>query len=335
MNRLLGILLLVVIGGQIKAQQLYEPKLINETGSYRHKATRVTFPVAVHDYKRISIEAFDKKKENIAAKYECTGCMGKTVVSVYIYPAFTATERRLREEFLNSAYGVSLSMPAKVKDKYIPCFYERQGYKLNGCRATFDTDVDGATWLEVYECGGWFFKLRTTSDLLDSTEMAALNRKFVQFFNPTDLVRASPVGGRPQITVGRLALRDESFFACALGSSFYKLDWLQDNVDSLERLAGITDLYLGMNIAGINGFLKQSIKGMKTVEGVKKYIAELEAVKNAGFLNEFVMEEFDRVMIVPPNQAFDFAGYTKWRQSNRLTIDLRDRYYLLWYKPAM
>lgn len=52
-------------------------------------------------------------------------------------------------------------------------------------------------------------------------------------------------------------------------------------------------------------------------------MAELNSIIDNGFLEEFIMEQFDMIMIVLDNLECDFEGFDAWKKDNPIHIDER------------
>jgi len=66
-------------------------------------------------------------------------------------------------------------------------------------------------------------------------------------------------------------------------------------------------------------------------EWTSNYLSELNAIIDAGFLNEFIMEQFDMIVIVPDNLTTDFEAFQKFKENSKLTIDLNQNFYVVLY----
>jgi hypothetical protein len=121
----------------------------------------------------------------------------------------------------------------------------------------------------------------------------------------------------------------------AMGSAFKKISWALDNVDSLERAAGFPDLYLGLQVESLKEFTQfEKRKKWNRQQSTTDYLNELNQIIESGFLEEFIMEQFDMIMIVPKETTFDFEGFQKWKEAHPITIDLNQRFYVVSYKVA-
>ncbi len=331
MNRSFLIALLLLVTHTTTAQHLNYPKKIKARGDYTHKATGTIFPASIDKYKRKELSTFDRQKNDVDARYEYANFAGKTRVTVYVYPAGPATDARFREEFLNCVFAVSYAAGKQIQDKYTYIPYKKDGYNIAGFSATFEQQGSEKTYLELYECGNWFLKIRVTSSILDSIGITRLSRQFVDTFNPVHLVQSAPLSLQTSVSVSKEAFNDELFLACTIASGLTQVKWVENNVDSMERISGFPGLHLGMYEAGIKGFLSfaDTNTTMKVYPDTKKYIDQFHALLDSEFLDEFLLEEYNEVMIVPGNKVFNFASYHQWKMTHPIKIDIHHRYYEL------
>jgi hypothetical protein len=64
----------------------------------------------------------------------------------------------------------------------------------------------------------------------------------------------------------------------------------------------------------------------------KNYLKELQLISDADFLNEFVMEQFGMILIIPENTPAKYDEYQKWKSQNNITINLNEKFYVLSFK---
>jgi hypothetical protein len=332
--RLFLILVLIAFEGlYCNALTYNEPKKIKAKGDYVHSLTQLIFPVKIDDYERVDIYSFDKKNTNVGITYENHKYLGKTTLSIYVYPAGSGTDGRLRDEYLFSLQSI-----ANVSDKGVHAIqnyssYKKDAYKINGYNAWIVNKSNSTkSVITVYECGKWFFKIRITTDLLDSLGVESLKNKTLDLFQPTILVENAPLNPKADIYFAKAAFRDSIMLGSAMGSAYKKLEWALHNVDSLERASGFPDLYIGMHVESLKAFVNfekehNYSKSQTTID----YLKELNSIIDAGFLKEFIMQQYRMIMITPENMTFDFDTYEKWKLTHPINIDLNKRFFVISY----
>lgn len=322
------ILILIALTISLSIQAQMSPKKIKAKADYKHTATGFNFPLAIDQYNRADIYAFDKKKQNVGITYKTDDL--KTTISIYLYPAGAGTEDRLRNEYLKSMQSVANVSDNGVHAEQFAVSYKNGDYKINGFKANIK-DADKKSSLSVFECGTWFFKIRISSESLDTTGMIQTEQKILDLYKPTRLVKISHLNPKADINFTKAAFVDSLMLGSAMGSAFKKLEWVMDNFDSLERASGFPGLYLEMHIASLKEFTEFEKKhpDFSKTKRTEQYLTELNSIIDNGFLEEFIMEQFDMVMIIPDNLEFDFDGFDKWKIDNPISINLNERFYVI------
>jgi len=334
MPRKLRILItIILLTGQVSlAQKIDRPKELKVQGTYTHTPTMTEFPENIGEFRRQGVYLFDKKKENIGSTYKYKSDQGETTLSLYIYPAGAGSEGRLRNEYFNVLQDIANVYNKEIgADQYFKDF--KNGiYKINGYSAFIAGDTKSQ--LTVFECGEWFLKIRITTDLLDTAGINSLEKETLRTIDPTRIAKNDPLDIRGKVYVAPAAFRDSLMLSSAISGALEKLIWAKQNVDSLERTSGFPDIYLELHI---NSWLKfsefQKTKKYKSIpQNTQNYLSQLNEIINAGFLEEFIMEQFNMVMVVPKDMILDFDSFNKWKVGNPIKIDLSEKWYLVSYE---
>ena len=325
-----SILILIALTISLSIQAQMKPKKIKSKADYIHSATGFIFSLTIDQFNRADIYAFDKKKKNVGITYKTNDL--KSTISIYLYPAGAGAEDRLRNEYLKSMESVANISDNGVHAEQYAVSYKCGNYKVNGFKANIK-DLDAKSSLCVYECGEWFFKIRISSETLDTTGMKQTEQKILDLYAPTRLVKQSKLNSKADISFAKTAFVDSLMLGSAMGSAYKKIEWVFENVDSLERASGFPGLYLDMHIASLKEFTEFEKKhpDFSKTKQTEEYLAELNSIIDKGFIDEFIMEQFDMVMIVPKDLEFDFEGYDKWKNDNPISINLNERFYVIWF----
>ncbi len=318
--KVIFIFLLPLILLNVKGQS---PKI---KGDFIHKSTNLKFPQKIDRYERSSIDVFDKKDLNIRAFYSSTENNGKTNFIVSVYPAGRATEDRLRNEFDKLIKSWTSRININIKSH--PISYINSGFKINGIKSNIQSP-NLISSLLVFECGSSFFKLVINGNRHDSLEVSNLEEMILDWFVPTKLVQVAPLKLQADIYFSDAAFADSMMLGCAMGSAYKKLEWALDNVDSLENISGFPGLYLELQIASLrefSNFEKTHPNFYKTQE-TADYLTALNSIINNGFLEEFIMEHYNSLLIFAKDYQFDFEAYNQWKETNPISIDLNKKYY--------
>ena len=333
---ILIITLLFVTLGVVNGQGRTKPKIIKATTEYVNPATHFLFPVSLFDYfHRKDICSFDRKKNNIGVTYEKIQNGEKTTFTLYMYPAGAGYEGRLRGEYKKALHSAFITMKKEnLEVTQTAIQHKGEKYICNGFKAIFTNDSDDLSQLTVFESGTWFYKIRITSNRKDTTFFNDLEAKIVQTFDPTHLTELKLLKGHANIYMLKSAFRDDFLLVSALASAWGKTAWALQNVDTNERATGFPDLYLNLHVKGLTSFLEfKHQEEYKKSPFTERYVNELWAIYNAGFLPEFVMEQYDKIMIIPENTEFRYGEYFIWKSEKKISIDLREKLYIISYDP--
>lgn len=314
------------------AQPLKKPKRIKADGEYIHLKTNIKFPTYFGDFYRTDIHSFDKENQNIACGYELREKNGKTNVTIYVYPSGAAYDTRFLQEYRRCIESIIISERVLVTPIPKHLYYKKDGYTINGFRADYFANGHKSV-LELYECGDWFFKIRTTSDILDTSVLHDIDNRFTDYFNPTNLIQHSTLTSKSAVHVAPGAVQDSAMLYCTLGSLFKKLEWFNTNIDSMERLAGVPNQYLEAQMIEYESFANysDSAKGKLKRSHDIEFVRDIKKLMYVGYLDEFLMEGNNEMLICPTNWNFDYRGYDKWRESNDIGIKLNVTNYVIRY----
>ena len=328
----LSILLLLIYNLVAVGQPRTNPKKIKTKGDYIHTPSKTAFPEKLSDYQLKSIYSFDKKDLNIGVTYDAESGNQKTTISIYIYPANDGSEGRLRNEYINSLQSIANHTRNGLNATQYPVRFTGEKYICNGYKAETKLQDKEFSQLILYECGTWFLKLRITSNQLDTSAISKLEEQIIKMFDPSRLTSIKPLNLKADIYYAKAAFRDSTLLGSTMGSALKKIEWAAENIEEDERASGFPDLYLYMHIASLMEFVKfDKERNFSRSESTQLYLDELNSIIDSGFIAEFIMEQFGMIMIVPENVIFDFDGFDEWKQSNKITIDLNKRFYLIAY----
>jgi len=333
MKKIISISILILFVFQLQGQERKSPKKIKASGDYIHSETETNFPELFENYKRIDVYSFDKKDKNIGVTYENEKNDKKTTISIFLYPTEEASEDRLRNEYFNSMQSIAnisknginstQKLIRKVGEKYI----------CNGIKAEMKNDKNELTQLSLYECGTWFYKIRLTTNELDSIQSENIEKKIIEKFDPTRLSGMKKLKIKANVYFAKAAFRDSIMLGSAMGSAFKKINWAMENIKENERGSGFPDLYIDMHIESIKELLKfQEKYKYKKTQPTIEYLEELNSIVESGFVNEFLMEQYNMLLIVPDDRVLNFKAYEKWKENKKFVIDLNKKYYVVSYK---
>ncbi|WP_010664679.1 hypothetical protein [Marinilabilia salmonicolor] len=323
-------LTIILIGLTCQSQELANPKKIRFKDNYEHKYTNTEFPeIFLDGFELTEVHAFDKKKKNIAISYKKdTEPVGE--FTIYIYPAGEATENRLRNEYLSSMQSAANFTEKGLGATQYPVKYNGNKIVCNGFKADFKSKKDVNSSLSVYECGTWFFKLRFTTEENDSMQIAKIENSILEKFDPSLLAEQKKLNKKANVYFSKTAFRDSILLGAAMGSAYKKIEWVMEQIPEKEKASGFPGHYLEMQIASFKEFIAFDKKyNYKKSEFTQNYLNELNVLIESDFLDEYIMEQFSMVMIVPEEHEFNFDNYEKWKTKNNPTINLNQIFYVI------
>lgn len=309
-----------------------QSRVINAKGDYIHQKTSTKFPTKIEGFTRTTVIAFDNSKKNISVSYSNQNSNGKTTFTIFIYPSENGVEGLLRSEFLNSLQAITfINKPGNIIKKY-PIEYKKDGYIVNGFKARIN-DNNNKSDLLVYQCGLWFLKIRVSTESLDSLEMAALEKEIINIYSPSIFVKQAPLNIKADIHFGKAAFADSIMLGCVMGSALKKVEWAIENVDSLERISGFPDIYFDLHKASLLEFVEfaKDHPTMSRSQSTIDYLAQLNSIIDGGFLNEFIMKQFDMLLKVSPDINLDFNKFEEWEKTKTIKINLNSHFALVSY----
>jgi hypothetical protein len=321
---------LVFINLTAVAQERSSPKLVRSKGDYTHTSTGTVFPEQIESYSRKSIYSFTKQDDDIEVTYEIPG---KASVAIKIYPAGDGTEGRLRREYLKTLQTFSDAAKRTTGFDQGPVRRAGTKYICNGFKAiTTRNNKNGGEQVALYECGSWFFRVRIKPGDLESSEIEALENRFLNRYDPTRLTELKPLNPKSEFIVAPALGKDRERAKYILKSGMKKLEWANSNVPENERASGFPDLYLNMHIAAFKEFAESKNEDFSPANDIAKWISDINKVIKAGYLPEFIMKQHNMVMTVPENMKFDFEGFAKWQEENKISTDVQRFYYVIVYR---
>ncbi|MDR2039710.1 MAG: hypothetical protein LBQ60_17455 [Bacteroidales bacterium] len=332
MKKIIQITLFLFVTFSIaNGQTRLQVKEIKSKNYYTHIPTQLEFPKSIFsDFQRKNIHSFDKENKNISVTYEKNVNGEKTTFSLYLYPAGDAYEGRLREEYQNSIQSVAAMQNKGLYATQFAMRHVGAKYVCNGFKTIFTDEQKDLSQLTIFESGTWFYKLRITTNRSDTAFMLSLEKEILQKFDPTSLTDLNQLNEKISVYFSKLAFGDSLLLGSVMGSAFRKIDWVMENVKENERATGFPDLYLNLHVEGLKAFMEFQHRVTTTKsEFTENYLKELQLISDADFLPEFVMEQFEMILIIPENMPDKYDEYLKWKIGNNISINLSQKFYVL------
>lgn len=312
---------------------IYQTSELDVDGDYVHNSTQMVFPKIIAEFNRTNITSFDESTTNIGVSYETKNAN----ITLYIYPAEVAHADRLMQEFYKSLQSIATVSGKEVEATQYPFEYSHKGYTFVGLGAEIGkNDISKKSLLTVFECGKWFLKYRITSNQSDFSALKLLRDTLIKYFSPVDIVQRYPLKQKADIIFAPAILKDSLMMYSVMKSAFKHSAWVLHNVDSLQRCSGFPGLYLGEYTASLQAMV-EGYKNRNKFGGPRdthfiEYIATLSRIIDNGYLNEFVMDQHNMLLITPKDLNLNVDGYRKWAKDNVKSDILEGQLYIIEYK---
>ncbi|WP_153802497.1 hypothetical protein [Paludibacter jiangxiensis] len=326
-------ILCIYCGNILLAQEVTKPKKIRAKGDYIHCQTMTAFPEQFETYLRQDIYAFNKGKTNIGVNYQDK--QKETTISIYVYPAPPAMEYRLRDEYFTCLQSIvnttkqGIDFSAKVSK------ISKDNYKLMAISASAQ-QANSNTVLMLFECGKYFMKYRISSNKSDTSTLRAISNKLIERFSPTEIVKHQPLKPGTTIHVAPAVIEDTIGFAPIMAAALAKSKWANEEVDSLEKCSGFPSLYFEEQKRALTDMLDRWENAKKQNTRFQKYFNELSLIRDNGFLDEFIYDQYNGILLLPSNLKLNLEKYEVWKQQHKTAASLVGPifYYLVGYEES-
>lgn len=311
------LILVLFIGINGYTQIRNSPKQLKFKEIFYHSESKTKFPKIIEKYNLTEVYSFDKKDKNVSVKYENEN----TQINIYIYPDEVGIEGRLRNSFL-STYNAIFNNDKEIKNLKI-INHKGEKYICNGIRGISKNENNENSLLTMFECGTWMFKIRISSSELSNQDLIELEKEITKKIDPSKLTGLKLFNLRGDIILSKLAMKDSTLLVSTLGYAYKKFEWLIKNLDENEKYSGFQDLYIDMHKEALKQFVSfEHEHKFSSSEPTKEYLKKLNQIIDSPFFNEFLMEEYNYILIIPENVILNFEGYHKWKKENDFNFEL-------------
>lgn len=304
----------------------YRPRNINISGSYKNPQTDFIFTELWNGFYRQKITSFNKDASDIGITYTNNDSREDLKFTVFIYPAPVATEHRIQGEFYSCLKAIAIESKQWIHTTPGHLKVSKDGYKVLGLTAAINQENFNSV-LVLFECGKFFLKYRISSSKKDTSELNNLSKKLITRFSPIDIVKKHPLNILSTLHVSPGIVKDTACLDAVLAAAAAKIKWVYTNVDSLEKCSGYPSLYFEEQKIPIDSMLREweSSKHNNTIHD--KYFNDLIAIRDSGFLNEFIYDQYEGILLLPDSIKLNMESYEKWRNRNHPTVKLVGEYY--------
>ena len=330
---LFGVLFVSLLFG-CSASRVYQPKKINIQDDFVHKKTNTLFPINWDSFKRESITIFDKDSTNVGVNYIINNSNQDLKLTIYVYPAPTAIEHRIRDEYFNCLQAIATASNQGINTSPKHKRVSKDGYKVIGLSGTI-SNQNLKTVLVLFECGKYFLKYRISSSIIDTSVLIDISNKLVDKFSPIEIVKKQPLLQGATIHISPGITSDTSCLNAILGAVFAKSIWVNKQVDSLEKCSGYPSLYFEEQKVTIDSMLNKWERIKHNNTKFDYYFNDLSTIRKAGILNEFICDQYSNTLLLPDYIKLDWEKYEIWKRKNITTFRLVGQYlYLIGYENS-
>lgn len=67
-----------------------------------------------------------------------------------------------------------------------------------------------------------------------------------------------------------------------------------------------------------------------------RYFRDLVVIRDSGFLDEYIVDQFGGVLVMPPGLALDLEAFYGWKKKNNPTVSITgpEYYYLIGFEAS-
>jgi len=313
----------------IFSQDLKPNKKIKSDSDFSHKVSGMSAPFNFGEFSRTALFTNSKNDSVFAAEYENKS--NDALFKFKIIPAFLDEERLLNHYYKDvSERKYTPKESEKVNKRVV---FKEGKFKLHGISSYFN-HLNRLINVRVYDAGFWVFISEISQKGNDTLVLDKMHDEFLKNLQPEKIVENNPLTRYSNILYAPIAARDTVLLRIVMSSATNKMKWIYENIDKYERASGIPGTFLDFQIAGINGFIDYKTKKNSTAikEGnfaVDRLISFFTKLRNDGFTDEYLMEQYNYLLRPSENHQFNYEGYKKWKLNNSIDYDVANKYYII------
>lgn len=310
------------------SQDLKPNKKIKSTTDFEHSFSGISAPMSLGDFSRTELSTNSKNDSVFAAEYEDRN--NNLSFKFKIVPASLDEERFLSHYYKDLQ---ERKYSPKENKKISKAVTINEGkFKLHGISSYF-SHLDRLINLRIYDAGFWVFISEVSQKGNDTLALNKAQDLFLNRIQPAKIVEKNPLTRYANILYAPVAAQNKSLLRITMSSATNKMKWIYENIDKYERAAGIPGILLDFQIAGINGFIDyKTEKNQNPIEGnnsATRLISFFTKLRNDGFIDEYLMEQYYYLLTPPENHKFDYEGYQKWKVENSIDYDTYKKLYII------
>ncbi|MGG7437481.1 hypothetical protein ACQ7CU_05305 [Chryseobacterium arthrosphaerae] len=310
------------------SQDLKPNKKIKSAADFDHAVSGVSAPISLGDFSRTALFTNSKNDSVFAAEYEDNS--RNEWYKFKIIPASLDEERllnhyykELKERRYSSKESEKINKGVNIKEGK---------FKLHGISSYF-SHLDRLINVRVYDAGYWVLIAEAGQKGNDTLALDKIQDRFLNKLQPAKIVEKNPLTRYADILYAPVAAQDTLLLRITMSGATNKMKWIYENINKYERASGVPGILLEYQMAGINGFIDyKTQKNPRPINGnnpATRLISFFTKLRNDGFTDEYLMEQYNYLLTPPENHQFDYAGYQKWKLENPIAYDTSHKLYLI------
>lgn len=341
-------LMICLISAIAFCQKKSQPTELKIKGDYSHPATKTVFPELWSGFQRQAVVSYNAGNTNVGISYvQQPSKKNKTALTFYIYPKEYIDNQMLRDEFYSYDYALNQNSNTHVKIK--PSFGTLSGdsLKVSSIYSVFKNAlgqqdffkgvkyVDKNSLLSIYECGGWTFKIRASSDDMTPEQLKELKDKAENYFGVLQIafVKPLPVTKVPDILLSASVKRDSMMMNAVSEAAKAKIAYLSQNLDKKELLTGFHDTKIDSEVHSLEKMLdyyQAHERDWQLHPDTKKYFDEMSRIAQNGRLKDHIYEMYHGLIDYPAGENRT-ADYIQFKIDQNISEDTNEIFYKIFY----
>lgn len=341
-------LIICLISAFAFCQKKSQPTELKIKGDYTHPATKTVLPELWSGFQRQSVVSYNAAGTNVGISYiRQSSKKNKTVLTLYIYPKKYIDNQMLRDEFYSYDYALNQNSNTNVEIK--PSFGTLSGDSLKvsyiysvfrnalGQQDFFNgvKYVNKNSLLSIYECGGWTFKIRASSDDMTPEQLKGLKNKAENYFGVLQIasVKPLPITKVPDIVLSASVKRDSMIVHAVSEAAKAKIVYLSKNLDKKEVLTGFHDTKIDSEVYALEKMLEyyqSHEKDWQLHPDTKKYFDEMTRIAQNGRLKDHIYEMYHGLVDYSTDEK-GTADYIQFKTDKNISENTNEIFYKIFY----
>lgn len=196
--------------------------------------------------------------------------------------------------------------------------------------------------LSIYECGGWTFKIRASSDDMSPEQLKALKDKTESYFGVLQVAykKPFPINKVPDILLSASVKRDSMMTHAVSEAAKAKIVYLSKNLEKREVLTGFHDMKIDSEVYAIERMLdyfQAHEKEWPVPAATKKYFGEMISIARNGRLEDHIYEIYHGLIDYPEGELRK-ADYLQFKIDKNISEDTNEIFHKIFYtmdQPAL